>query len=99
MTTHLDIDLDTATAGVTTTMPAVEIGVPGPQGPPGASGGPASGVTLEPYGNIAATNVQDAVEELDDEKPTYSYVDSRGVYVSPTPPADPTQYALWVDSS
>lgn len=30
---------------------------------------------------------------------TKEYVDSHGVYLSPTPPADPDQWALWVDTS
>ncbi len=44
-------------------------GVQGPQGAQGAAGpSAASGVTFSPSGNIAASNVQTAIEELDAEK-------------------------------
>lgn len=112
MSTHLDIELETATAFVTRVadydldihveMPSVEFGVPGPQGPqgPGGSAGAAANqITVTPIGGVQSTNVQAALQELDTEKPSYAYVDSHGVYVSPTPPADPTRWALWVDSS
>jgi len=51
--------------GITT----VEVTIPGVQGPPGAT--VASGVAFTPAGNLAATNVQAAIEELDAEKQAY----------------------------
>ena len=41
-----------------------DVGVQGATGP----SSPASGTPFTPYGNIAATNVQTAIQELDDEK-------------------------------
>lgn len=113
MSIHLDIELADATVVVdrvedyqldlATDMPSIEFGVPGPSGPPGPPGpagaSTATQVSFAPVGDLAATNVQAALTEVDAEKPPYAYVDSHGVYVSPTPPADPTQWALWVDSS
>jgi hypothetical protein len=53
-------------AGADSTVP----GPQGPQGPQGVQGpaSPASVVTVTPVGNIAATNVQAALAELDSEK-------------------------------
>lgn len=42
----------------------VEVTIPGPQGP----GAAATDIPFTPAGTIAATNVQDAIEELDSEK-------------------------------
>lgn len=111
MSTHLDIELADATALATrieadldlsTEMPSIEFGVPGPQGPQGpggSAGAAATQITVAPAGNLSSTNVQTALQELDTEKPTQAYVDSHGVYVSPTPPADPTRWAMWLDTS
>lgn len=102
MTMHLDIELDTGNAAVRAEMPSVEFGVPGPQGPQGpggSAGAAATQITVTPVGGIQSTNVQAALQELDTEKPTQTYVDSHGVYVGPDPPADPTRWAIWVDSS
>jgi hypothetical protein len=46
-----------------------EQGPPGPPGPPGdgEGSGAASGITFTPAGTIAATNVQAAIEELDND--------------------------------
>ena len=46
------------------------VGPQGPQGPAGPSGGggAASGVTFAPTGNVASTNVQAAIAEVDSEK-------------------------------
>lgn len=95
---HLIVDIDTETATVTSDAPGIDLGIPGPPGP-GSTGAAASTITVTPVGNIASTNVQAALAELDTEKPTQAYVDSHGVYVSPTPPADPTRWAIWVDTS
>lgn len=112
MTIHLDIELADLTVAVDrvddfaldidTAMPSVEFGVPGPQGaqgPRGDAGADAIDIDFSPAGAISSTNVQAALQELDTEKPTKAYVDSHGVYVSPTPPADPTQWAIWVNTS
>lgn len=89
------LDIDTA-------MPSVEFGVPGPQGIQGErgdAGADAVDIDFTPAGGISSANVQAALEELDAEKPTKAYVDSHGVYVGPTPPPDPTQWAIWVNTS
>ena len=48
------------------TGPKGDTGDTGPEGPPGST--VASGVSFTPYGDIGSTNVQDAIQELDDEK-------------------------------
>jgi hypothetical protein len=102
MTVHLDIELSQGTATVFAEKPGIEFGVPGPQGPKGdggSAGAAASQITVTPTGDIASTNVQAALVELDTEKPDYAYVKAHGVYIDPEPPADPTEWGLWVDSS
>lgn len=69
-----------------------------------ATGGEASSVASQilvtPVGDIQSTNVQAALQELDEEKPSYAYVKAHGVYIDPEPPpGDPTEWGLWVDSS
>lgn len=50
----------------------VRVGVSG-----GGGGGTAASITFSPAGNITATQVQAAIEELDTEKASISYVDSK----------------------
>lgn len=56
--------LISVTEGDVTQVVLADVGVQGAQGNPS----PASGTPFTPYGNIAATNVQTAIQELDDEK-------------------------------
>lgn len=87
-------------------------GPPGPQGPQGVPGTPgadgadgadgssiASGVAFTPTGNVAATNVQAAIAELDSEKATKEYVDSKSsLVVSDTAPVVAPDNTLWWES-
>jgi hypothetical protein len=56
--------LISVTEGDVTQIVLADVGVQGATGP----SSPASGTPFTPYGNIAATNVQTAIQELDDEK-------------------------------
>jgi hypothetical protein len=56
--------LISVTEGDVTQIVLADVGVQGATGP----SSPASGTAFTPYGNIAATNVQTAIQELDDEK-------------------------------
>jgi hypothetical protein len=56
--------LISVTEGDVTQVVLADVGVQGATGP----SSPASGTPFTPYGNIAATNVQTAIQELDDEK-------------------------------
>lgn len=56
--------LISVTEGDVTQIVLADVGVQGATGP----SSPASGIPFTPYGNIAATNVQTAIQELDDEK-------------------------------
>jgi hypothetical protein len=74
-------------AGADSTVP----GPPGPQGEPGEPGEPgstvASGVSFTPIGNVAATNVQAAIAEVDTEKVTKAGDTMGGLLTLSGPPS------------